>query len=106
MLKFFRVVSLVEGFSYLLILCVSLGIISRELAFTIGMAHGALFVLYAVLSMLAAHKQGWSVSAWLLVLLGSIIPFAFVPVELFLQKELRKQESHNKSLKIDSRHAA
>lgn len=86
MLKLFRVASLLEGCSYLLILCVSLGLISREFVFTIGMAHGVLFFLYFVLSLLASHKQTWSVVVWLLVLLASIIPFAFVAVEVFVKK--------------------
>ena len=60
MLKLFRIVSLIEGMSYLLILCVSLGFISRDLVAIIGMGHGALFVLYVVLLILAACKQGWS----------------------------------------------
>ena len=58
MLKLFRVVSLIEGMSYLLILCVSLGFISRDFVSTLGMAHGALFVVYVALSMLASRKQG------------------------------------------------
>lgn len=92
MLKFFRVASLLEGMSYLIILCVSLGLINRELVFTIGMAHGALFILYFVLSLLASHKQGWSVVVWLLVFLSAIVPFAFIGVELFLQKEFQRKQ--------------
>jgi integral membrane protein len=93
MLKFFRIASWLEGFSYLAILCVSLGLINREFVFVIGITHGVLFLLYFVLSLLASHKQGWSVLIWLLVLLAAIIPFAFVGVELFLQKELRKMQT-------------
>ncbi|MDM7858141.1 DUF3817 domain-containing protein [Thiopseudomonas acetoxidans] len=90
MLNFFRITSLTEGISYLLILCVTLGFIGREFVYTLGMTHGALFILYLVLSLLAAYKQSWSLGIWLLMLLAAFIPFAFVPVELFLQKELRK----------------
>ncbi len=93
MVKLFRIVSLVEGMSYLLILCVSLGFISRDLVSTLGMAHGALFVVYVVLSILASRQQGWSVSVWLLLFLSALVPFAFVLVERFLEKELRKSES-------------
>jgi integral membrane protein len=89
-LQMFRIASLLEGFSYLLILSVTLNILSRELVFPIGMAHGALFMLYFVLSLLASHKQGWSVLVWLLVLVAAVVPLAFIAVELFLQKELRK----------------
>ena len=92
MLKIFRVASLLEGCSYLLILCVSFGLIGRDLVFILGTAHGALFLLYFVLSLLASHRQAWSVIVWLLVLLASIIPFAFVAVEFFLKKELQRNK--------------
>jgi integral membrane protein len=92
MLNLFRVASLLEGCSYIFILCVSLGLIGRELVFTIGVAHGVLFLLYFVLSLLASHKQAWSVVVWLLVLLASIIPFAFIGVEIFVKKELLKNK--------------
>jgi len=92
MLKLFRFISLLEGFSYLLILSVLLGFISRDLVFTIGMAHGLIFLMYFILSLLASHKQTWSIVTWLLVFLASIIPFAFVPVEIFVKKEIRKNE--------------
>ncbi|MGH8492235.1 MAG: DUF3817 domain-containing protein [Moraxellaceae bacterium] len=90
MLSIFRISSLLEGCSFLLILSVSLGLISRELVFPIGMAHGALFLLYFVLSLLTSHKQGWPVLVWLAVLLAGVVPFAFMAVEIFLKKESRK----------------
>ena len=90
MLKFFRITSILEGISFLLILSVSLDIISRDFVFTLGMGHGFLFVMYFAFSFMASHKQGWSVIVWLLVFFAAIIPFAFIPVEMFLQKELGK----------------
>ncbi len=93
MLKLFRIVSLVEGMSYLLILCVSLGFISRDFVSTLGLAHGALFVVYVALSILASRKQGWSISVWFLLFLSALVPFAFVFVERFLEKELRNTTS-------------
>lgn len=92
MLKFFRIASVLEGVSYLVILCVTLGLIDRAYVFNIGMTHGVLFVVYCVLSLLVSHKQGWSVLVWLLVLLAAFIPFAFIPVEMFLQKERRRSK--------------
>ena len=88
MLNIFRVASLCEGLSFLLILSVSVGLIGRELVFSIGMAHGVLFLVYFVWSLLVSHKQSWSVMVWLLVLLASIVPFAFIVIEVFMQKEL------------------
>ncbi|MBD3654168.1 DUF3817 domain-containing protein [Kangiella sp.] len=92
MLKVFRVVSLIEGISYLLILCVTLGVISRDYVFIIGMGHGVIFLLYFVLSLLASHRQNWSLGIWLMVFLASIIPFAFIPVEIFIKRELTKND--------------
>ena len=94
MLKFFRVASLVEGCSYLVILCVTLGLISRDFVATLGMVHGVLFILYVLLSLAVAYKQGWSIIVWLLLFLSALIPLAFIPVELFLQKELKKRQQH------------
>ncbi|MDO6682618.1 MULTISPECIES: DUF3817 domain-containing protein [unclassified Oceanobacter] len=87
MLSFFRTVSLLEGLSYLVILSVTLGLISRDYVSLLGMTHGVLFMLYMVCSLLVVNKQQWSVGVWVLVLLASLIPFAFIPVELFLRKQ-------------------
>jgi integral membrane protein len=86
MLKAFRIISLIEGVSYLLILCVTLGVIGREYVYFLGMAHGVLFILYFVFSLLASHKQAWSLIVWLLVLIASVIPFAFIAVEMFVKR--------------------
>jgi len=86
MIKVFRLVSLLEGLSYLIILSVTLGFISREFVFPLGMTHGVLFMVYLVFSLVVAQKQQWSVIVWLGIFLASIIPFAFLPVELFLKK--------------------
>lgn len=94
MLKIFRIFSFMEGISFLLILSVTLGFISREYVFVLGMGHGALFLVYFILSLLISHKQNWSVMVWVLVLLAAFIPFAFIPVELFLKKELGKSQQN------------
>ncbi|NLD15650.1 MAG: DUF3817 domain-containing protein [Gammaproteobacteria bacterium] len=90
MLKLFRISSLLEGLSYLVILGVTVQLIPREHVFTLGMIHGGLFMLYFVLSLVVSHQRGWPVWRWLLVFLAAIVPLAFIPVELFLQKEMRK----------------
>lgn len=92
MLGLFRVISLVEGLSYLLILCVTLGFISRDFVYFLGMGHGILFLLYFFLATLASHKQAWSVVVWLLILTAAVIPFAFIAVEFFIQKEFAKKQ--------------
>lgn len=93
MLTYFRVASLLEGISYLVILCVTFGIISREFVFMLGMVHGVLFLVYFVLSLMTSHKQGWSIITWLLIFFAAIIPFAFLAVDVFLQKEIRRNKN-------------
>mgnify|MGYP001037907163 CR=1 FL=1 len=90
MLKFFRVVSVLEGMSYLVILSVTIGVLSREFVFQLGMTHGVLFTAYLLLSLLVSNSKDWSVLIWLAIFLSSLIPFAFIPVELFLRKEESK----------------
>ena len=87
MLKSFRIVSVVEGLSFLMILCVTFGIISRDFVFYLGMFHGVLFIAYLVLSLFVTDKQGWSILIWLALFLAAVIPFAFIIVELLLRKE-------------------
>lgn len=86
-MKLFRIVSLLEGISYLVILSVTAGLISREFVFPLGMAHGVLFMVYVLLSLQVSHKQGWSILVWLAVFLAAIVPFAFVGVEAYLRRQ-------------------
>lgn len=86
MIKVFRSISLLEGLSYLVILSVTLGLIDREWVFLLGMTHGVLFFLYLVLSLIVSGKKGWPVWGWLILLLASLTPFAFIPVEYYLRK--------------------
>ncbi len=90
MINYFRMVSLVEGISYLLILSVTFGYISRDFVSILGMSHGILFLLYFMFSLIVSHKQTWPVTTWLLILVAAFIPFAFIPVEMFLKKEAHK----------------
>ena len=90
MLNIFRISSVLEGISYLMILCVTLGIIDREYVFFLGIMHGVLFMVYVVLSLIVSHKQSWSVIIWLLVFIAAIVPFAFLLVEFFIRKEIQK----------------
>ncbi len=85
-MQIFRVISVLEGLSYLLILSVSFQLISREFVFIMGLGHGVLFMVYMVLSLQVSHKAGWPVVVWLLVFFASLVPFAFIGVELFLRK--------------------
>ena len=91
-MKFFRLISLLEGISYLLILSVTLGIISRNYVSYLGMVHGILFIAYLTFSIHASHQQKWSVITLFLLFLASIIPFAFLCVELYIRNLLKEKQ--------------
>lgn len=86
MIKFFRAISLLEGLSFLIILSVTLGFIDRDFVYVLGMAHGVLFMLYLAISLIVSNKQQWSLGIWLGLFVASLVPFAFIPVEIFLSR--------------------
>lgn len=92
MLKSFRVVSLLEGFSYLAILSVTLGFVSRDYVSVLGMAHGVLFMLYLFLLSAVSSKHKWPFVTHLSLFVASLIPFAFIAVELFLNRQVASQK--------------
>ncbi|UZE96586.1 DUF3817 domain-containing protein [Alkalimarinus alittae] len=86
MLNAFRAISILEGLSYLTILSVTAGILSREYVFQIGMTHGVLLMFYVLFSFMVANKENWSLKIWLPVFFASLIPLAFILVEVYLKK--------------------
>jgi len=92
MLKYFRAVSILEGLSFLAILSVTLGLVSRDFVFQLGMIHGVLFMLYLLLSLVVSNTQHWSLKIWLPLFIASLIPFAFIPVEIFLSRTVSQQK--------------
>ena len=97
MLKAFRAVSMLEGISYLVILSVTLGFISRDFVSVLGMAHGVLFMLYLSMSLSVSNSKGWSVLKWLALFGASLVPFAFIPVEIILKKVQAEEESQEQA---------
>ncbi len=81
MLRFFKVVAISEGFSYLFLLVNMLfikpnnALLYKSLLFPIGMAHGALFIAYLLLAIYAKFKLNWIIKDVALVLIASFIPF-------------------------------
>ncbi|HEY9033501.1 MAG TPA: DUF3817 domain-containing protein [Pseudomonadales bacterium] len=90
MLTVFRWMSLVEGLSLLLLLGVAVPLKywfhQPQFVPWVGMTHGLLFLAYIVLSLLTSHRQRWSVLFWLLTVLCSVIPFAFVVLDIRLKR--------------------
>ncbi|NVJ88004.1 MAG: DUF3817 domain-containing protein [Flavobacteriaceae bacterium] len=76
---FFRIVSFLEGISYLLLM--SLGLyfkyVLNDPSFVklFGMPHGILFMLYIILAVLFRSEIKWKSKDFTIILLASIIPF-------------------------------
>jgi len=87
MFNCFRAISILEGLSFLAILSVTLGLVSRDFVFQLGMLHGVLFMLYLLLSLTVSSTQRWSLKIWLPLFIASLVPFAFIPVEIFLSRK-------------------
>ena len=77
-LKTFRVISLLEALSFVILLLVAMPIKyilgNPELVRIVGMAHGILFVLYILGALLFKKKLNWSNQILVVVILCSIIP--------------------------------
>lgn len=79
MKKTFRIVSLLEGLSYLLLLFIATPIKyyagDDTYVKMLGMPHGLLFIGYIALSILLRGEMKWESKAFLTVMAASIIPF-------------------------------
>lgn len=92
MLKAFRMLSLIEGASLIILLFVAMPAKYHfgyfDIIFYAGMTHGILWMSYFTFSLPLSHKQGWSVAFWTLVLVASIIPFACFFLDGKLKEEM------------------
>ncbi|WP_298882550.1 DUF3817 domain-containing protein [uncultured Polaribacter sp.] len=79
MKSIFRIVSLLEGISYLLLLFIATPIKylqdNPEYVKMLGMPHGILFMLYVVLAFMIKKEMNWDNKTLGIVLVCSIIPF-------------------------------
>ncbi len=77
--KSFKLVALLEGISYILLLFVAVPIkyLAGDPQFVklLGMPHGILFLAYIVLAFMVASELKWNGKTVFIVLLASIIPF-------------------------------
>ncbi len=78
-LKNFKIIALLEGISYLLLLGIGTplkhltgnDIIVR----TVGMPHGLLFVAYVLFAFLLKSEQKWNIKDFFIILICSLLPF-------------------------------
>jgi len=78
-LKSFRLISIFEGFSFLILLGIAMPLKYiyniPEAVQVVGMAHGILFILYILGAFYMKEKLNWSFQTLLIVILCSILPF-------------------------------
>ena len=74
-----RVVGLLEGISFLLLLFVAMPMKyifdNPILVKYVGMGHGVLFILFLIVLFVVCEKQKWSLKMFILGLIASILPF-------------------------------
>lgn len=81
MLRFFTIISYLEGISYLALFFNMLVIknmnleIYKQLLYPIGMAHGVLFIGYIILAIVLKFKLNWGFKKFTLIIIASLLPF-------------------------------
>lgn len=91
MLKFFRLLSLVEGLSLVTLLFIAMPAkyqFGHDFVWPVGMAHGVLWLSYVLVSLVVSHLQRWSVLMWVGALVSSVVPFGFVLLDRRLKRGL------------------
>lgn len=75
----FRIVSFLEGISYLLLLFIATPIKyfgdDESYVKMLGMPHGILFMVYIILAIMLKIPEKWNGKTFRIVLLASILPF-------------------------------
>lgn len=84
-MKLFRIIALLEGLSYILLLFVAIpikySIGDTTYVKLLGMPHGILFVAYLGFTFYFKQEQNWSMKTLTIVLLGSVMPFGTLYVD-------------------------
>lgn len=87
MLRFFKIIAILEGISYLLLFANMLIMkpkyieLYKQLLYPIGMSHGVLFIGYIGLAFLVKAEKKWNFITFGIVLIASLLPFGTFYVE-------------------------
>lgn len=90
MINIFKIVSFLEGISYILLLFIATPI--KYLADNptyvkwLGMPHGLLFMIYIVMAVMLKYELKWNTKEFIWVCLLSILPFGTFYVGKYLTK--------------------
>ena len=78
-LQIFRIIALLEGVSYILLLLIGVPLKyignNEILVKILGMPHGILFILYIILALYQKKYMKWDIKDMLIIMMASIIPF-------------------------------
>ena len=91
MIKLFRLITLLEGSSYILLLFIAVPlkylVDDESYVKLLGMPHGVLFILYIAFAFVFQKKMKWSLSNFLIILVASVVPLGTFYID---KKYLRK----------------
>lgn len=94
-IKIFRIVALLEGVSYILLLFVATPIkyLAQDPQYVklLGMPHGILFIAYVALAFVFKKDFNWNAKQFSIVLVASIIPFG----TFYIDKNYLKPAKYN-----------
>jgi len=92
-LKKFRLIALLEGLSFIILLFIAMPIkymLGEPMAVKIvGMAHGGLFLLFIYLLFVSAKEYKWKFSFISMAFIASLLPFG----TFYLEKKLKVIDS-------------
>lgn len=101
LLQFLRILGLVEGISFLVILFVTMPLKyvweMKEPNLVVGMAHGILFIAYCLLVVIVGYRFKWKLLTIFWALLASIIPFGTFVAD----KKIFKEEQEENIFPLD-----
>ena len=78
LINIFRIITLLEGVSYILLLIampIKYLLNNEKYVKMLGMPHGILFLLYIILALYFYKNMKWNIKDLIIILLGSIVPF-------------------------------
>ena len=85
MIKFFKILALLEGVSMLLLLFVAMPMKymfgDPFLVKHVGMAHGVLFVAYIIVATMLKFEDSWSWKKYAYICIASAVPFGTLSME-------------------------
>lgn len=78
MIKFFKIIGILEGVSAILLFFVAVPMkyifANPILIRPVGMAHGVLFTIYIILAIILKFEQNWSFKKLVIITIAAIVP--------------------------------